>query len=152
MASVSFGRQDVLFSTTTLDAPSLTLTSSYVASLPISLKFVKKFTVYGFYTPGAGGTGNSLDYEVQINPFYPDQDPGNLYWAPVGKFTDTTGTWTEEPGTFHSAAGVASTQKNLTPLDVVDPSAAQVRILVKEDGGAGTPGVVRLMLGTNTIN
>ena len=152
MASVSFGRQDVLFSTTTLDSPALTLTSSYVASTPIDLKFVKKFTVYGYYTPGAGGTGNSLEYTVELNPFYATQDPSDLYWAPIGKFTDSTGTWTEESGAFNSATGVASTQKNITPLDVIDPSAARVRIKVKEVGGAGAVGKVRLMLGTNTIN
>lgn len=152
--SASFGRQDVTWN----GSNSPTLTTSYVASdtlndNQISLKYVKKFSVYLYYTPGAGGTGNSLQFQVQINPFYKKEDPTDLFWAPIGKYTDAAGTWTEEPATFTTTTNpVASTQYNAVPLDVIDPSAARVRVLIKETVVGGAAGKVRVMIGSNTIN
>lgn len=161
MSSLSFGRQDVIFPGGTLDSPAYTLTASFVASTGtdvehsgnISLKFVKKFSVYAYYTPGTGGGGNSLQYQVEINPFYYEQDPNNLFWAPIGKYVDVTGTWTEEKATFTSnTSTTALTQDNVTPLDIIDPSAARVRIKAKETIVGGSAGTVRFMIGSNTIN
>ncbi len=117
------------------------------------MKFVKKFSIYLYYTPGAGGTGNSIQYQVEINPFYYSEDKTGLYWAPIGKYVDTAGTWDEERATFDSGTGAtASTQYNVTPLDIIDPSAARIRIKIKETIVGGSAGAVRAMLGTNTIN
>lgn len=147
--STSFGRVDVKFSGTT----PYTLTTSLVASDAIDIKFVKKFSVYSFYTPGAGGTGNSINYQVEINPFYAKEDPNDLYWAPIGRFIDTSGQYAEEKATFNSSTSTtAATQYNEVPLDIIDPAAARVRIKVKETVVGGSAGTVRLMLGTNTIN
>lgn len=161
MSSQSFGRQDVLFPNGTLDAPSYTLTTSYVASQTtdlehggnISLKFVKKFSVYIFYTPGAGGDGNSVQCEIEINPFYYEQDTADAFWAPIGKYIDATGTWTEEKAMFTSGVATAAGVKYaVTPIDIIDPSAARVRIKIKETVVGGSAGSVRVMIGSNTIN
>lgn len=156
MGSTSFGRQDIKFN----DLADYPLTTSYVASDTVTvqaqdsnLKFVKKFSVYLYYTPGAGGTGNSIQYQVEINPFYYSEDKTNLFWAPIGKYVDVAGTWTEEPASFVSLTGTtAATKYALVPLDIIDPSAARVRIKVKETIVGGVAGSVRIMLGTNTIN
>ena len=149
MSSMSFGRQDITFGGNS----TYPLTTGYVASDPISIKFVKKASVYGYYTPGAGGTGNSVEYIVEFNPFYPKEDPGNLYWAPVGRWIDTGGTYTEEPGAFvTTTATTAATLYQMTPLDIIDPSAAQIRVRVKEVVAGGAAGSIKMMLGSNTIN
>lgn len=155
MGSTSFGRQDIKFNGLNVSP----LTTSFVASdtvtveaQPTNLKFVKKFSVYLYYTPGAGGTGNSIQYQVEINPFYYQEDKTDLFWAPIGKYVDATGTWTEERATFVSGTGTAATQYNVVPLDIIDPSAARVRIKIKETVVGGSAGTIRIMLGTNTIN
>lgn len=157
MGSVSFGRQDITFS----GDQNYTLTTSFVSSdsgdigsstQGNRLKFVKKFSVYLYYTPGAGGTGNSLSVQVEINPFTEKEDPTGLFWAPIGKYVDVTGTWTEEPATFVSLAGTASTKSKVVPIDIIDPSAYRVRIKAKETVVGGAAGSLRAMIGTNTFN
>ncbi len=149
MSSVSFGRQDLTFAGNKI----YTLTASPVASDPIGTKFVKKFSIYGYYTPGAGGSGNSVDYTVEINPFYPAEDPGNAFWAPIGRWVDTAGNYAEERATFiGGTATVAGVKYNLVPLDIVDPSAAQMRIKIEEVVLGGAAGSVQMMVGSNTIN
>lgn len=150
--TVSFGKEQVTFTAAGVQVSIYTLTTGLVASNPVEIKFAKKLTVYPYYTPGAGGNGNYLSYQVEINPFPADQDPTDAYWSAIGKYTDTAGTWVEEPATFLSAAGTAGTQKNVTPLDVVDIAAYRVRIKAKETVVGGVAGTVKFILGTNTIN
>jgi len=129
-----------------------TLTTSFVASSAIRIAFTKKVTVFPYYTPGVGGTGNKLNYQIEINPYSAEEDPTNLYWSPVGDYIDSSGTWTEEPGTFLSLAGTASTQSNLVNLDLTDAANYQLRIKAKETVGGGSAGTARFVVTTNTIN
>lgn len=133
-------------------SPVYTLTTSLVASDVLAVKFSKLANIFSYYTPGAGGTGNSLYFEVEVNPFNASEDPSGLYWSPVGEFIDSTGTWTEEPANFNSAAGTASTQKNVVPLDLTSLAVAQVRVKAKETVVGGAAGTVKFVVTTNTIN
>lgn len=152
--TLSFGRQDVNFS----GSNTYTLTTSYVASdsvdngSEISLKYVKKLSVYAYYTPSTNG--NSLQYQVEINPYDIKEDPTNLKWVPIGKYVDAAGTWTEEKGSFTTTTSTTGgAQYNAVPLDIIDPSARRIRILAKETlGGGGAAGTVKFVIGTNTIN
>lgn len=130
-----------------LDAP-YTLTASLVASDPFDISFDKRGTVYARYT--AGANGRSLNYTIQINPYDEKNDPDDEYWSTYGIYTNSTGTWTEQPGNFNSAAAANTNPFNVTPLQLDQIDAARMRILAKESATGG--GTVQFVFAPNTIN
>jgi len=130
-----------------------TLTTSLVASNETEIKFSKLANIFAFYTPGAGGTGNSCNLTVEVNPFNAKEDPTGLYWSQVGQFVNTTGAWKEEPAVFSSnSSTTAAVQHNVVPLDLTNLAVCQIRVKAKETVGGGSPGKVKVVLTTNTIN
>lgn len=127
-----------------------TLTGSYVASSAVKVSFAKKFTIFPFYTPGAGGTGNTLQFQIQINPYNSAEDPNDLYWATVGQYNNSSGTITEEVSTYTSNnSTTASTLKAVTPIEFSQLSVQQIRVKAKETVGAGSAGVARFVVDQN---
>lgn len=148
MSTSHFGRYEPKFNGNT----TYTLTTSYVASEAMRAAFGKNITVFPYYTPGAGGTGNTLQFEVEINPYSAEEDPANLYWSQAGRYENTAGTWVEEPAMFTGLAGTATVQKNLVVMDGIYLAASQVRLKAKETVVGGAAGTVKFVVTTNTIN
>ena len=130
-----------------------TLTTSLVASNAENIRFSKLANLFAYYTPGAGGSTNTAQITVEVNPFNATEDPNNLYWSQVGQYTNASGTWTEELATFTSnTSTVAGTRHALVPIDLTNLAVCQIRVKAKETVGAGSAGTIRVVLTTNTIN
>jgi len=139
------------------------LTTSYVASDAFDIPKGKYATLHAYYTPGAGGTGNTVSFQLEGNSYlaaapqpgdtpYVLRDSSNAHFSPVGVYNDVSGVYTQEIATFTSPAGTASTQANLVPVELTNIAATQMRIKAKETIVGGSAGTVQFVVMLNTIN
>lgn len=135
---------------------SIPLTTSYVALDPIPMDFSKRFTVYPFYTRGAGGGANTLQYQIQFNPYaaatLPTDtgvDPNDIYWTNFGVAIFNTNTWTLTPAEYTSGTGTAGVQENVVATQIDQLDAFRMRILVKETVNAGSAGELTMVIAAN---
>jgi hypothetical protein len=127
-----------------------TLTTSNVASDAIPIPFTKRMTLYPYYKAGVGAVTGVLDITIEINPYYPSEDPSGAYWSQISNFIDTSGVWTEELADYRIGQGVAGAYRAGSPISLSNIDAVQVRFKVKEIN-PGAAGACKLLLVKNEL-
>ena len=124
------------------NAQNYTLTANYVASDIINIDWDQSITIYPFYTAGAGSSANTLQFQVEINPYSLALDSAGTYFKTIGTYTNSSGSHTEQDYVWNVAQGVASALRAGTPLTLTPILASRLRIKAKETVGAGSAGAV----------
>ena len=135
----------------TPDTFEYTLTTSYVASDPITVDFAKRLTLYGYYKGGSGSSTNTVSIYIEANPFDATEDASGAFWSQVGIYNDTAGTWAQEAAVFTATQTTAGTYKNEVPIDFTNVNAKRIRLVVKENVGAGSAGTAKFVIAKNDI-